>query len=142
MTGDVLGHELFVAPFALLVPTDEPAAIGRVRFDHPQLRMILLDVVVGIHAPLLVRTADEIDPQFRQNIRRVVQRLREVLNTAPDQNMKWPRIVSPRAFDDPFGALGRLADTGASGVSSAPCLQMARNASGVGYLSEYDLRFG
>ena len=110
--GDVRGHELFVAPFALLVAADEPAAIGGVRFDHPELRMVLLDVVVGIHAPLLVRTADEIDPQLRQNVRRVVQRLRQVLDAAPDQNMQWPRIVAPRALDDPFGAFGRLADTG------------------------------
>ena len=93
--GDVLGHESIVAPLALLVAADEPAAIGGIRFDHPELRMVLLDVVVGIHAPLLVRTADPIDPQLRQDVRRVVQRLGKILDAAPDQNMQWSRIVAP-----------------------------------------------
>ena len=101
--GDVLGHEFLVAPLALLIAADEPAAIRRVRFDHPSRRMVLLDVVVSIHAPLLVRTADPINSQLRQNLRHVVQRLSKILDATPNQHMKWPRLVSPRALDDPLG---------------------------------------
>ena len=105
-------HEFLVAPFALLIAAGEPAAIGGVRFDHPELGMVLLDVVVGVHAPLLVRAADEIDAQLWQNVRRIVQRLGEVFNAAPDEDVQRARVVATRTLDDPLRAFGGFPEAG------------------------------
>ena len=71
--------------------------------------MVRDDVLVGVGAPLLVGAADEVDAQLRQDVGRVVQRLRQVLEPAPDQHVERPRIGGPRALDDPARSLGRLA---------------------------------
>ena len=104
--------------------------------------MVLLDVVVGIHAPLLVRAADEIDPQLRQNVRRVVQRLREILDAAPDQHMQRPRIVAPRALDDPLGPFGWFAEAGCAQRVERALLGDGAQRVGRRILSEYVFRFG
>ncbi len=70
------------------------------------------DVLVGVRAPLLVRAADEVDAQLGQDVRRVVQRLRQILEAAPDQQVERPRIGGPGALDDPARALGRLPHAG------------------------------
>jgi hypothetical protein len=102
MACDVSAHEFLVGPFALLVAADKPAAISRVGLDDPELRMMGGDVLIGVGRPLLVRAADVIDPQLRQNIRRVVQRLRKIFHATPDEHMQRPGIVAAGAFDDPF----------------------------------------
>jgi hypothetical protein len=114
MPGEVPGDEALIAPLARLIPADEPASIGRIRLDHPQRRMLLLDVVVGIHTPHLVRPADEINSQPGQNVRRIVQRLREVLDAAPHEHMQRTRVIAPGAADDPLGTLRRRAEAGSA----------------------------
>ena len=63
--GQLVSQGQAIAQIAPLVSAFEPAAIRGVRFDHPEFRVVLFDAVVGIHAPLLVRPADPIDPQLR-----------------------------------------------------------------------------
>ena len=67
---------------------------------------MLFDVVVGIDAPHLVRTADEVDAQLGQDVRRIVQRLRQVVDAAPHQDIQRSRILGAGALDDPLGAFG------------------------------------
>ena len=67
-------------------------------------------VVVGVDAPHLVRPADEVDAELRQDVGGVVQRLGEVLDAPPDQDVQRPRVVASGAPDDPVRALRRLAD--------------------------------
>ena len=102
-------HEAGVAPVARLIAADEPPLVGGVGFDHPERRMVRDDVLVGVRAPLLVGAADEVHAQLRQDVRRVVQRLRQVLDTTPDEQVERAGIGNPRALDDPARSLGRLA---------------------------------
>ena len=59
---------------------------------------MLLDVVVGVDAPHLVRPADEVDAELRQDVGRVVQRLGEIVDAAPDEHLERARIGAPRAL--------------------------------------------
>ena len=94
--GDVRPHEGRVALVAALIAADEPAVVGGVRLDHPEPRMVRGDVLVGVRAPLLVGAADEVDAQPGQDVRRIVQRLRQILEAAPDQHVERSRIGGPR----------------------------------------------
>ena len=132
MAGDVRRDERRVAPLARLVAAREPAAIGRVRLDDPERRMMLLDVVVGVDAPHLVRPADEVDAELRQDVGRVVQRLREIVDAAPHQDVERPRVGAPRALDDPARIPPSHARTRRPALSIAPCFVIARSASGAG----------
>jgi hypothetical protein len=53
-----------------------------------------------------------VDPQLRQDVRRVVQRLRQILEPAPHQQVERPWIGRPRPIDDPARAFGRLPHAG------------------------------
>ena len=137
---DVRRHERRVAPLARLVAADEPAAIGRVRLDDPQLGVVLLDVVVGVDAPHLVRPADEVDAELRQDVGRIVQRLGEVVDAAPDEHIERPRIVAPRAPDDPVGAFRRCPEPRPARTLERALLRDRPQRVGRGYRSEYVLR--
>ena len=95
---------------------------------------MLLDVVVGVDAPHLVRPADEVDAELRQDVGRVVQRLGEVVDSAPDEHPQRARIVAPRGADDPVRSFRRASNAGARRGSSAPCFVMraARREAGSG----------
>ena len=109
MAGDVRLHEAGVAPIVRLIAADEPPVVGGVGLDHPERRMVRDDVLVGVRAPFLVGSADEVHAQLRQDVGRVVQRLRQVLETTPDEQVERARIGGPRALDDPARSLGGLA---------------------------------
>lgn len=70
MVGDVRGQEPDVSPLAGLIAAEEPAAIGGICLDDPEIGMIALDIVVGVGAPLLVRTADPVNAELRQDVGR------------------------------------------------------------------------
>ena len=72
--------------------------------------MVLLDVIVSLDTPHLVRPADEVDAELRQDVRGVVEGLREVLDPAPDQDVQRPWIVTMGAPDDPVRTLRRCSD--------------------------------
>src|SRR5215471_5091775 len=91
-----------VAPLACLITADEPAPVRGVRLDDPELWMMFLDVVVGIHAPHLVRSADEIDAELRKDCGRVMQCLRQIIDAAPYQEAKWPPIIATRYTHNPI----------------------------------------
>lgn len=110
--GGVGIREILRGQIAVLVATDEPAVIGRIRLDDPKLRMMHGEVMVGVRAPLLVRSANVVDPQLGQDVGGIVQCLRQVLDAAPDQDVQRTGIVAPGAADDPRRALGRLAEAG------------------------------
>ena len=72
--------------------------------------MVRFEVVVRVDTPHLVGAADEVDAQFRLDVRRVVRRLREVVDATPHQHPERARVVAARALHDPVGALGLLAN--------------------------------
>jgi len=101
----MLGNECPIAPLARLIAADKPAAISRIGFDDPQIRMMGRDIVVGTRAPFLVRTADIVDSKFWKNIRGIVQGLSEIFDTAPYEYMKRPQIFTPGALDNATGVI-------------------------------------
>ena len=115
------GDKRLIAPFALLVAANEPAPVGRVRLDDPKFRVPAGDVLIRIRTPLFVRPADEIDAQFRQDVRSVMQRLREILDAAPNEKMQRSRIIPPGTGDNPLRSLGGFAKPG---VGSTFCLAL------------------
>ena len=127
--GDVRRDECGVAPLTGLVAAGEPAAIRRVRFDHPQRRVRTLDGCERVDAPHLVRAADEIHAQLRQDVGSIVQRLRQVVDTAPHEHPQRPRIDPPRAAHDPVRAFGRASRAGRTGFD---CTLFADSPQGVG----------
>src|SRR5690606_31811071 len=76
--------------------------------------------MIRIDTPLLVGSADEVDPQPGQDIGRVVERLREVLDAAPDQNVQWAWIVAAGTLHDPLGPIGGLAHARVSRYRDRP----------------------
>ena len=92
--------------------------------------MVRLDVVVGVDAPHLVRPADEVDAELRQDVGRVVQRLGEVLDAAPHEHPEGTRVGLPRAPHDPLGPFGRASDPAAGGHVDRPLLRHAAQCIG------------
>jgi hypothetical protein len=64
---------------------------------------------------ILFRATDEVDAELRQDVGRIVQRLRQVVDAAPDEHPERARIVPARALDDPPGTFRGLADAGRAG---------------------------
>jgi hypothetical protein len=124
VTRDMRGDERLVAPLTRLVAADEPAAVGGVGLDDPQPRMVGRDVLIGVDAPLLVRPADEVDAELRQDVGRIVQRLGEIVDPAPHQDPQRPPIVTPGASDDPVGPFRRCPE---SLITRAPEGTLFRN---------------
>ena len=106
---DVAVDEAGIAQIAGLVAAQEPAAIGGVVLDDPQVRVGTLQVVVGVGRPFFVGATDHVHAQLALDGRIVVQRLRQVLEAAPQQHPQRTRIVAARVLDDPLRSFGGLA---------------------------------
>ena len=120
MATDVRSHERGIAEVSVLVAAAEPARIRGVGLDHPQVRVRAADVVVGRRRPFLVRAADEIHPELAGDVRRIMQRLRQVVDPAPDENPQRARVGTFRALDDPRRAVGRAGETVETGGLERP----------------------
>jgi hypothetical protein len=103
----VCRDERLVAPRAGLIAADEPAAVGGVGLDDPQVGMVIDEVLIGVGAPFLVRAADPVDPQHRPDVGRVVEGLREILEAAPDEHVERACVGPPGGPDDRVGARRR-----------------------------------
>ena len=115
VAGDVGGDKGVVAAIAALVAAGEPSPVGFVGLDYPEAAVARRDIVVGVHAPFQVRSADEINAQLGQDVGRVVERLSEILDAAPHKHVKRSGVIPAGALDDPLRALGRATHAGVRG---------------------------
>ena len=136
------GDEGRVAPLARLIASGEPAAVGGVGLDDPEFRMVTLDVIVSVDAPHFVGSADKIYAELRPDVRRVVQRLREILDAAPHEHMERSRIGAPRTAHDPVGAFRRHADPGRPGTVERALFRHRAQRLGRGVADRVGLQVG
>jgi hypothetical protein len=76
-----------------------------------------MNVVVSVHAPHFVRPADEVDTEFREDIRCIVKGLGQIFEAAPDEDVERAGIGTAGALDEPPGARSRRASAGGAGVA-------------------------
>src|SRR5262249_7364258 len=104
------GDKRLVTPLATLIATDKPAAISGVSLNDPEPRVVFLDVVVSAGAPHFVRAANEINAEPISDVRRVVQRLSQIVDATPDQDIQRPLVLATGAAHDPLRAFRRFTE--------------------------------